>query len=121
MVMSEEAGVVMLAAPALPAIPQAAAAAGSIVASVTGGIALGGAVVGILAGIATVFSLVIFAWVTVRKSRRDYEQEIRDAEQRGEDRQREWTDYYKALAGGQFPQAPRGPRPHHRVDDELMP
>lgn len=78
-------------------VKQGAAASGSILASITSGIAVGGALIGIAAGIATVISLVIFATVTVKKGRRDYEQEMRDAEARGEDRQKEWTEYWKAM------------------------
>lgn len=84
----------------LPIVHQTAAGAGSVLASFTGGLAVGGVVVGIFAGLATVTSLVIFAFVTIRSARRDRDQEIRDAEKRGEDRQKQWTDYYKDLAEG---------------------
>lgn len=97
----------LLVAPAAPALNQSAAALGSVVASVTSGITLGGVIIGIIAGLSTVVSLAIFAAVTVRKGRKDYAQEIRDAEARGAAGEKRWSDYYKDMAEGRFRLPPR--------------
>lgn len=88
----------------MPALTRVAAGAGSIVASITSGLALGGVVVGILAGMATVVTLVIFVWATVHSARRDRDKELDDAEAKGakaaEERLLPWLNYWKDQAQG---------------------
>jgi hypothetical protein len=67
-------------------------ATATVTTSALSGLEIGGSLAGILSGLAAVVSLVLFIGATNRKNKRDYDNEIRDAEARGRAIEKERAD-----------------------------
>jgi hypothetical protein len=98
---AEEADVRLLLFP-LSFASRAVSGAGYVVGSGVSGIALAGALVGALTGFAALGSLAVYIVMSRRQIRAEYAEEIARAEARGKAEQKEWTDYWKAIATGRL-------------------
>lgn len=94
--------------------------AGFVVTATTSGSSISGnQLIGVITGVCAVITLVVLVITTSRKNsndrikaERDYDREIREAEERGERRQKVWTQYYKDLAEGKISRQPPPQQPY---------
>ena len=89
-----------LTAPAIIAKPMQHAVGSTMTVggSALSGLEAGSAVGGVLAGIAAIVGLFLTIFSMNRSNRRAYDREIREAEQRGEDRYRDDMIYWRSIA-----------------------
>lgn len=104
MALSREAPVTPLMLLAAPWQVSASGIGATLVGGLAGGLSASADIGAVIGGLAGAVAVVISLIVTSRNNQRRYEQDIRDAEDRGYERavaeKQPWIDYYKdALAG----------------------
>jgi hypothetical protein len=87
-----------LVAASLPSVARAVTGSGAVVTGAISGLAVGGEVAGLFAGLATVAMLFLGIVASNRKNRQDYAAEIASAKAEGVAEQQRWTEQERERA-----------------------